>query len=209
MANDTLRYLRIGLWGTVVVAALGAGWLFLSAPNRARTDPPTTTAASALPPGEGDYRLTTTDGQPFTRDTLKGKPSLVFFGFTHCPDVCPTTLGEIAGWQEDLGPLGVDLRTFFITVDPERDTADILKDYVSWLPGTTGVTGTPAELEKTLKAFRVFARKVPLEGGNYAMDHSGFVMVFDHNGDFSMLINYMENPAEVVAKLRPVMEGAA
>ena len=202
MANDSLRYLRIGLWVTVVMAALGAGWVFLVAPGkRAATE----SAATALPPGIGDYRLTMTDGQPFTRETLKGQPSLVFFGFTHCPDVCPTTLGEIAGWQEELGPLGANLRTFFVTVDPERDTPEILKDYVSWLPGTTGVTGSVEETTKALKAFRVFARKVPLKDGGYSMDHSGFVMVFDHNGDFSLIINYMENPAEVLRKLRPVM----
>lgn len=196
--NRTLRRLRLGLWGAVLVVGLGASWLFLSGPQ---TEPQVTDTL-----GQGDYRLETTDGQPFTQASLRGQPSLVFFGFTHCPDVCPTTMGEIMGWKDELGPEGAALKTWFVTVDPERDTVDVLRDYVGWLPGTTGVTGTVGQTEKALQAFRIFARKAPLEGGEYSMDHSAYVMLFDANGRYSQIFGYQEPPDQVVGKLRRFLE---
>lgn len=197
-ASPFLRNLRIALWGAVLASGLGATWLLMPGP------PPQVQPADTL--GQGDYRLVTTDGQPFTEASLKGQPSLVFFGFTHCPDVCPTTMAEIMGWKEDLGPPGEGLKVWFITVDPERDTPAVLGDYVSWLPGATGVTGNPEETAKALKAFRIFARKVPLEGGGYAMDHSAQVMLFDREGRYDQVFGYQTEPALAVARLREFLD---
>lgn len=99
--------------------------------------------------GRGDYVLTATDGTTFTEDTLQGSPSAVFFGFTHCPEVCPTTLGDIATWQEQLGTKE-PLRVYFVTVDPERDTMEMLGGYVGWVPGVIGVTGSREEIDKAI-----------------------------------------------------------
>jgi protein SCO1/2 len=130
----------------------------------------------------------------------------VFFGFTRCPDVCPTTLGDIATWQEALGEDG-PIRVFFITVDPERDTPEVLADYVSRAPGVTGVTGSPAEIAKAIKAFRIYASKVPLDKGNYTMDHSAMVLLFDENGRLFEPIGYQEDFDRAVDKIRRLMAG--
>ena len=189
-----LLTLRLALWGAVLIAGLSATWLFLAP------------AQPGTPLGQGPYRLETTTGQPFTAASLTGQPALVFFGFTHCPDVCPTTLADIALWQDTLGPLAQGLRVWLITVDPERDTVATLRDYLSWLPGVVGVTGSPAETDKALTAFRGFARKVPLGNGDYGMDHSAGVMLFDASGRYLRSFAYQADPAEVTASLRPVLE---
>jgi protein SCO1/2 len=151
--------------------------------------------------GEGDYRLSATDGTEFTEASLRGAPSVVFFGFTHCPEVCPTTLGEIAGWQEELAADGKQLRVFFVTVDPERDTTEMLGDYVSWVPGVVGVSGSPDEIAKAIRAFRIFASKVPLDDGSYTMDHSASLLLFDAKGRFVEPIGYGEDTARAMDKL--------
>ena len=202
MATPALRRLRLALWGLVLITGLGATWALMPgpAPETLVTEAQVTDTL-----GQGDYRLETTTGAPFTQDSLTGQPSLVFFGFTHCPDVCPTTLGDIMGWQEDLGPLAEGLKVWFLTVDPERDSAEVLRDYVSWLPGAVGVTGEAAEVQKALSAFRIYARKVPL-GDSYSMDHSAYVMLFDAQGRYNQIFNYQEDPAQVTAKLRRFLE---
>jgi len=157
--------------------------------------------------GRGDYILQGSDGQPFTQQTLKNGPTAVFFGFTHCPDVCPTTLADIALWQDELGPAADNLQVYFVTVDPERDTVDLLGDYVGWVDGVVGVSGSVAEIEKAKKAFRIFSRKVPLSDGGYSMDHSAYVMLFDKRGEFFEPIGYQEDLTRVMAKLNRLLGG--
>ncbi|MCU0899070.1 MAG: SCO family protein [Cypionkella sp.] len=201
----SLRTLRIFLWSLVLIAGAGATWLFMprTPAQILQAEAPVTDTL-----GQGDYRLQTTAGTVFTQDSLKQKPSLVFFGFTHCPDVCPTTMGDIMGWKDDLGPLADDLNVWFITVDPERDTVETLTDYVSWLPGAVGVTGTREETDKALAAFRIYARKAPTSDGSYSMDHSAYVMLFDDQGRYNQIFNYQEDPAQVAAKLRRFLEAS-
>ncbi len=133
---------------------------------------------------------------------MSGRPSAVFFGFTHCPEVCPTTLGDIARWFDELGAEAGDLQVYFLTVDPERDSAQVLGDYVSRVPGVSGVTGSRAETDKAIRAFRVIARKVPLEGGDYTMDHTASVMLFDRQGNFVQIVRCQEPLATAIPKLR-------
>lgn len=199
MSNHSLlRHLRIGLWGLLIATGLWTAWLVMP------VAPPLPQSSESL--GQGSYRLQTTEGQPFTSASLIGQPSLVFFGFTHCPDVCPTTMADIAGWKEDLGPLGDDLKVWFITVDPNRDTADILRAYLSWIPGANGVTGDPAELRKALEAFSIAAREVTTEDGGYAVDHSAPVLLFDQNGRNREIFTYQEAADQVISALRRVLE---
>ncbi len=200
--KNRLRPIRVLLWTLVAIAVLAVAWFQLISP---RLQSLQDSGTGNL--GRGDYRLVTTDGAEFTQDSLKGTPSAVFFGFTHCPDVCPTTLGDIAGWQEDLTKDGKALRVFFVTVDPERDTPETLKDYVSWVPGVQGVSGSAEEVAKATKAFRIYARKVPTENGGYTMDHSAMVLLFDANGQYAGLVGYQEDPARVKASIDKLLAG--
>ena len=182
------------LWALVAVVAAPVLWIEVIRPQ--------VVPAATSTIGRGDYALTTTDGGTFTEASLKG-PTAVFFGFTHCPEVCPTTLGDIAGWQQALEEEGrAPLDVYFVTVDPERDTPEVLGEYVSWAPGVVGVTGTPDEMEKAQRAFRVFAQRVPLDGGGYTMDHSAFVLLFDEDGTLFEPIGYGEGFERAMEKLR-------
>ncbi|MEM6713430.1 MAG: SCO family protein [Pseudomonadota bacterium] len=155
--------------------------------------------------GRGDYALEMTGGGSFTEDTLKEGPTAVFFGFTHCPDVCPTTVGDILTWQEEY-PASKDMAFYFVTVDPDRDTVDMLTEYVGWLDGTRGVTGSQEDIDKALEAFRIYAARVPLDDGDYTMDHSASVLLFDGNGRYTDRIMYQEALPSAIAKLRTAIE---
>lgn len=196
---NSMRILRSGLW---ILAILALGALVWSTVLQ-----PTVNQSAVSTLGKGDYSLRATDGSTFTEETLSGAPSAVFFGFTHCPEVCPTTLGDIAAWKEELGSEGPELRVFFVTVDPERDTTEMLSDYVSWVPGILGVSGDPDEIKKAILAFRVFAARIPLKEGGYTMDHSAFVMLFDRSGNFVRTISYQEEFDSAVGKLRDLLAG--
>ncbi|MBY5973428.1 SCO family protein [Ferrimonas balearica] len=188
----------IGLWVIAGVAVILFAAFRILQPMLNRT------LADEL--GRGDYVLTTTTGETFTEDSLRGAPTAVFFGFTHCPEVCPTTLGDIATWQEELATTDQSIRSYFVTVDPERDQVDQLRDYVSWVPGVEGVSGDPEEIEKAIKAFRIYARKVDLEDGDYTMDHSASVLPFDDRGRFFEPIGYQEDYDRAVAKIRRLLD---
>ncbi len=193
------RIFLAAFWIVAFAAILAGVWLlFLREPG--------TLDGGRDSMGRGDYRLEMTDGGTFSEATLAGQPSAVFFGFTHCPDVCPTTLGEIGVWQEALGDVAKDLRFYFVTVDPERDTLDLLREYLSWTPGVVGVAGSRPEIDKAIAAFKVYASKVPLSDGSYTMDHTPYVMLFDRNGRFDRVIAYREDSASAEAKLRSVAE---
>lgn len=145
----------------------------------------------------GPFRLVDQDGKPVSEAILKGKPSLIFFGFTHCPDVCPTTLQDVTQVFDALGPQADRLQAFFITVDPERDTPELMKTYLSSFDKRiTGLSGDRAALDPVLKAYRVFSRKVPLEGGEYTMDHTALVYLMDKNGRFAGAFNLQRGAAE-------------
>jgi protein SCO1/2 len=131
---------------------------------------------------------------------------VLFFGFTHCPEVCPTTMAEMSTWFEQLGEEGSDLRGYFVSVDPERDTPAILGEYVSWVSDRiTGITGTPEEIAKIAKAWGVYYEKVPLEGDDYTMDHTASVFLLDTKGEFQGTIAYGEDSTVAVQKLRNLL----
>jgi len=133
----------------------------------------------------GPFTLTDQNGRSVTDQDLKGKPFLVFFGFTHCPDVCPTTLFEVSEILRTMGPDADRVGALFITIDPERDTPGVMKDYLSSFdPHLSGLTGDPAAIAAVAKAYRVYFKKVPLEQGGYTMDHTAIVYLMDKNGRF-------------------------
>lgn len=150
-----------------------------------------------------DFKLVDHNGAPITQAAFEGKPTLVFFGFTRCPEVCPTTLYEMAGWFDALGEEGRDLQAFFITVDPERDTPEIMKGYAdAFTDRVTGITGDPDEIARVIAAWYVYAAKVPTEDGDYTMDHTASVFLLDSNGEFKGTIAYGESADTAIAKLR-------
>jgi protein SCO1 len=147
----------------------------------------------------GPFSLTDQNGQPFSDRDIKGKSFLVFFGFTHCPDVCPTTLFEISEIMRNLGPEAEHTAALFISVDPERDTPEAMKDYLaSFDPHVRGLTGDAAALAAVAKAYRVYYKKVPLDGGDYTMDHTAIVYLMDKDGRFVAPFN-MRRTADVAA----------
>ncbi|MDB5615598.1 MAG: hypothetical protein JWQ22_3251 [Devosia sp.] len=192
-----LSRIRAGLWAAVALVAIAAAGLY------AYTSMAGSAQAAGL--GHGDYQLQTVSGEAFNRDSFNGHPSILFFGFTHCPEVCPTSLAEIASWYETLGDEAKNLNAYFVTVDPERDTAAVLSDYVAWTGHVTGLVGMPEETAKATKAWAVYAAKVPLDGGDYTMDHTASVFLLDNKGEFSGTIAYREDNATALGKLRNLL----
>jgi protein SCO1/2 len=162
-----------------------------------RADVPITRSAVG-----GPFQLVDQDGRAVTQDDLKGRPTLLFFGFTHCPDICPTTLFEVSEILRQLGPDADKVRAAFVTVDPERDTPAVLKDYLgSFDPHLTALTGSREDVERMLKSYRVYSRKVPTDGG-YTMDHTALVYLMDKRGQFVAPFNMKRTPQEAATDLR-------
>jgi len=151
----------------------------------------------------GPFRLVDQDGAVVTDQDLKGKPFLVFFGFTHCPDICPATLFEVSEVLRALGGDADKTRALFVTVDPERDTPEKMKDYLqSFDPHLRGLTGDMAAVEQMAKAYRVYYKKVPLDGEDYTMDHTALVYLMDKEGRFVAPFNVKRPPEQAAADLR-------
>jgi protein SCO1/2 len=147
-----------------------------------RLSPPSAPQAAAI---GGPFRLTDQNGATVSDQDFKGRPFLVFFGFTHCPEICPTTLFEVSEILRKLGPDAERVRAVFITVDPERDTPGALKEYLSSFdPRLSALTGDPAAIAAVAKAYRVYVKKVPLDEGDYTMDHTAIVYLMDKEGRF-------------------------
>ncbi|ALN74076.1 SCO family protein [Aureimonas sp. AU20] len=190
--------LRYGLW--FLVAAVLALTILVFALGRKEIEGAMGVSASA--PYGSPFQLVNQSGAPATEAVLRGRPTALFFGFTHCPDVCPTTLFELAGYQKALKAEGRDLGIVFVSVDPERDTPDILRTYVGALSDdVTALTGDPAKVEAMLKGFGIYAKKVPQDGTDYTMDHTASVLLLDRAGVFQGTIAYGEDPAAAKAKL--------
>ena len=151
----------------------------------------------------GPFHLEDQNGKAVSDQDMKGRPFLVFFGYTHCPDICPTTLFDISQVMQKLGKDADRAGALFITVDPERDTPAALKDYLSSFdPHLRGLTGDPAAVTAALKAYRVYAKKVPLDGGDYTMDHTAVVYLMDKDGHFVAPFNLKRTPEAAAEDLR-------
>jgi protein SCO1/2 len=153
----------------------------------------------------GPFQLIDQDGKPISDQDMKGKPFLVFFGFTHCPDVCPTALFEVSELMRALGKDADRAAALFITVDPERDTPAKLKDYLSSFdPRLRSATGDRPAIEAVQKAYRVYAKKIPSEkgGDDYGMDHTALIYLMDKQGRFVAPFNLKRSPEASAAELR-------
>jgi protein SCO1 len=165
--------------------------------------PAPSASASAI---GGPFDLVDENGKPFTDQNMKGKPYLVFFGYTHCPDICPTTLYDMSQVFRKLGPDADKVGALFITVDPARDTQPVLKDYLaSFDPHLRGLTGGQDAIDQAIRDYRVYAKKVPLQGGDYAMDHTALVYLMDKDGRFVAPFNMQRTADTEAADLRRYM----
>ncbi len=178
----------------LVVFLLGAAALTTAAFVTFAPPPAGSSAPSSV---GGPFTLTTQDGKSLSDTDLRGAPFLIFFGFTHCPDICPTKLFEISETLRAAGAKGDKLRALFVSVDPERDTPEVLKSYLgSFDPRIIGLTGDRAAVEATIKAYRAYAKKVSLKDGDYTMDHTALVYLMDKRGGFVGAFNSERPPAE-------------
>jgi len=151
----------------------------------------------------GPFKLVDQNGKSISDQDLKGRPFLVFFGFTHCPEVCPTALFDISEVLNKLGPDADKVNALFVTVDPERDTPEKLKEYLSsFNPRLIGVGGNAEALAAVAKAYRVYYKKVPLKDGDYTMDHTAIVYLMDKNGQFVAPFSLRRRPEDSAAELR-------
>ncbi|MEK9284971.1 MULTISPECIES: SCO family protein [unclassified Bradyrhizobium] len=151
----------------------------------------------------GPFQLTDQHGKTVTDKSLKGKPTLIFFGYTHCPDVCPTSLFEISEVLRAMGKDADKVNAYFISVDPERDTQAAMKDYLSSFdPHLEGLSGDPADIAKVITSYRVYAKKVPTKDGDYTMDHTALIYLMDRDGRFVSPFNLKRTPEEAAAELK-------
>ncbi|SEO12121.1 SCO family protein [Palleronia pelagia] len=182
--------------------ALFVGWWQVDGPGSPEPEGQRPLALSAM-----DFSLTDHEGNEVGPETLIGRPAMVFFGFTYCPDVCPTTLSDISGWLDDLGDEADEMSVVFISVDPERDTVDAMSEYVSYFhPAIRGWTGKDEEIAKAVRGFRASYERVPTEGGGYTMNHTASVFLFDAAGRFVTMIDYHEPREFAVPKIRRALE---
>jgi protein SCO1 len=185
--------MRSILVGILVLMVAGIGWLTFDWYR----------SQNAGEPYGGPFTLVDQKGAEITEAAFRGHPSAVFFGFTHCPEVCPTTLFELDGWLKKLGDEGKDIRAYFVSIDPERDRPEIMDAYVGNVSDRiTGITGDPEKVAAMAKSFGIYARKVALEGGDYTMDHTASILLLDGSGDFAGTIAYGESADAAIAKLK-------
>jgi protein SCO1/2 len=195
----TLKTVRLVVWAAlaalaIVVAVLAVQWQSGSRPI----------AASAI---GGPFKLVDQTGATVTEAALKGHPTALFFGYTFCPDVCPTTLYDLTVLMKDLGPEADKLKIYFVTVDPERDTPEKMAAYLqAFDPRISGLTGSRPAIDEIIKDYRVYARKVPLDDGSYTMDHTASVYLLDQDGVFTGTIDYQEKTETALAKLKRLIE---
>lgn len=191
-----LRFIRIASLVAAAFLAAVTGYVYLT-----RSE-----AVVRVADIGGPFRLASANGGIVDSKDLAGKPYAVFFGFTRCPEVCPTTMAEMSAALTELGEEGKDLRVFFVTVDPERDTAEFLKDYLSSFdPRIEALVPNAEELAAMARDFRAFYAKSPTSDGGYTMDHTATVFLMDRQGKLASTISYGEEQATRMAKLRKLL----
>ena len=196
-----MQRVRIVLWAAVAIALAAFAFLML----RPVQETPTRQQPLAISSIGGPFTLTGSDGKPFSSASLAGKPYAIFFGFTHCPDVCPTTLARMVRLRQLLGAGDRPFEILFVSVDPERDGSTEVGKYAELFKSpVTGLTGSPAQIEQVKRQYGIFSRKVPDSSGGYSVDHTSTVLLFDRKGDFSGTIASEEKDNAALAKLKRI-----
>ncbi len=202
--------MQLTSWIRVLVCALACSMVLVACDNK----PPvpkaafTNTDITGIDYAQG-FELIDHTGQKRTLADYKGKAVVVFFGFTHCPDVCPTTLAEMAAVKKELGADGDKLQVLFVTVDPERDTQQALADFVpAFDPSFIGLYGTPEQTAKLQKDFKLFVQKVKnKEGDGYSVDHTAGSYVYDPQGRIRLFVRSGQGPQTVLSDIKLILAG--
>ena len=197
-----LGKVRTMLWGAVLIAGVALAWL-MTRPTPALPEP----SSTELPLASigGPFTLVDGDGRPFSSAKLAGKPFTIFFGFTHCPDVCPTTLARLTKLRRALGQGDEAFEIVFVTVDPERDGPAEVGAYAKlFSTPVIGLTGTPAQIDRVKQQYAVASMKAPLPGGDYSVDHTASVFLMDRAGKFVATLAPEESDAVALAKLKRI-----
>ena len=188
---------RRALWlGTLLaVLAVGVAGFLIYRNNQ--------TQAASLPTLGAPFSLIDSDGQPITEAAFAGRPTALFFGFTHCPEICPVSLFEVSTLMDELGAEKRDLQAFFISVDPERDIPELMGNFIApFRDNIRGITGPLPDIEALAGSWGVYIKKVPLDDGDYTVDHTASVILVDRKGRFRGTIAYRENHQTALDKLR-------
>jgi protein SCO1/2 len=195
-----VKQVRYVLWALVAVVAIGVAILLLRPAPSNQTGPATVLSANF----GGPFTLVGDDGKPFPSSRLNGKPYALFFGFTHCPDTCPTTLARLVKLRRETGG-DEAFNIVFVTVDPERDGPKEMGAYAEAFGAPIiGLTGSPAQIDQVKKQFGIFSQKVPTGGGDYTVDHTATVLLFDRNGKFVATLAPDEQDAPALDKLKRI-----
>lgn len=196
----SLRNFRIVLWALVAVVAIGATALYVFRPP-----------SRPLGVTGQNFELASTQGGTFTQESLKGTPSLIFFGYTFCPDVCPTTLAETTAWRQQLGLTPEQLRIIFVTVDPARDDLETVKGYIEGFdPSIIGLVGDEAQTTAVKAAFGVLGEKAAgfaEDDPYYLVDHTALTFLVGADGAFEGTVAYEEPSETALAKVKRLVEG--
>ncbi|WP_127144685.1 SCO family protein [Pelagibacterium montanilacus] len=189
-----LGKVRIALWGLVALAAISATAIYFTRPFQ---------PSGAMFGGPFEM-VSTASGETFTQDDLVGTPTLMFFGYTYCPDVCPMTLAEATAWKQELGLSDEELNIIFVTVDPERDTVDQVELYLSnFGDDVFGLVGNAAQTDQIKRSYGVFSEKVEAEGStDYLVNHTSTLYMLDEDGQFFGTIAFQENSDTALDKIR-------
>ncbi len=206
MNVSTLRMVRMAVWAAVVILAAVVVWVIVLGKHDGTGGNIVGQTIVGQTIG-GPFTLTDTKGQTVTEADLQGHPSALFFGYTFCPDVCPTTLSDITVWLQDLGADAGKMKFYFITVDPERDTREQMAAYLTAFdPRIEGLTGSRPAIDQIIKDYRVYARKVPGKSDDdYTMDHTASIYLLDAKAQFFGTVDYQEKDETALAKLRRLM----
>ena len=202
MSKSAARGLQRGLIIAVILAVAGFAWISLSGWLAQDGDGNSGTGEVSI---GGPFSLTDQNGRAVTEKDYLGKLQLIYFGFTSCPDICPTALQTVAIALDELGADAGKVAPILISVDPERDTPAVMKDYVaSFHESMVGLTGTPEQVAAAAKAFRVYYQKVQLPGSSlgYSIDHSGFLYLMGRDGKYLAHFRHNSAPEDIVKKLR-------
>lgn len=203
-ARSPLKMVRLALWGAVAIAALVFAFLWL------RPSPQQGMVVQKGLPGftlGGPFSLTGTDGKPFSSEQLRGRPYVVFFGFTHCPDVCPNTLGRLAKLRNELGKGPNAFEIVFVSVDPKRDTPQVVRDYVGLFDTPIiGLTGSAEQVAKVAEQHAIYQKRVAdaQAPDGYTVDHGAAVLLFGRDGKFVATIAQEEGDPPALDKLRRI-----
>ena len=196
-----VRRVRILLWLLVLLALAALAFLILRQPGTSADPQP---GGSVMSLG-GPFTLVGADGQPFSSARLNGRPHAIFFGFTHCPDVCPTTLARLVRLRNQLGKGPEAFDIVFVSVDPERDGPKEVGAYAGLFGSPViGLTGSPAQIAQVKKQFGIFSEKVPDDAGGYTVDHTATVLLFGKDGKFDSTISHDEQDQAALDKLRRI-----